>query len=142
MENNLQLLEKMYQSAAGTAYNFQKISEKSDDKNFYDLIEKQRLATENLSHSIERELISFGEMPSEPKLLAKCDINCTIFASTLTDSSASRLAEITVNQLEKEIIALTTAYGEYTSDDPKIKDLLDQLIELDKNHIQALKSHI
>ena len=142
MESNIQFLEKIYQSAASTAYSLQKVAEKSEDKDLYDLIEKQRLATEAVSHSIERKLIDCGKMPSQPSVLAKCDIVYTLMTGTIADSSPSKLAEITINKLQKEIDNLDKSTDEFACSSPDINTLLNELLTLDRNSIEALKLHI
>lgn len=142
MDNNIQALEKIYQCATNTAYGLQKISDKTENKKLYDTLNQQRLSTEQICHNIERELIQYGENPSQPGILAKLDLNSTLIAGTITDNSSSRLAELAINKLNKENQAINQTLNNYEPYHHKTKALADELLELNQNSIELLKSQL
>lgn len=105
-------------------------------------LKKQHGYYEDVYRKAKAKLAELGEEPKPVSEIAKFSANMMTKGKTMFDDSSSKIAEMMIQGSTMGVVKLTEQLHAYEGDDKEIRGLADQLIGIEEEYIEELKSFL
>ena len=142
MESNQELLNLIYENAKMRENAINNILPSVEDVGLRGSLYQQREGYRNFATLAAKELAHKQTKPPKAKLTAEAGTYIGIRLNTLKDSSASHIAEMTINGSTMGIIQMTRKIRNFPESDHKSLDLAKNIITFEQHNIDNLKGYL
>jgi hypothetical protein len=141
-KENENLLEEVYKAAQMGFEASEQILPKVQDVSLRQQIDDQRKNYKGMSLKARALLRENGESPQKEKLYQKAMLKGAVQMKTMTDCTASHIAELMINGTTTGIIDMTKKLNRLDHADEEAKRLAEDYLENEKKNIENLKSYL
>lgn len=136
---DIELLQYVHEISEMGVVGLKDILDRIQDKELKACIQAQIHEYRNISARSAELLDAKGEAPKDPALMARISSKVMSSAQTLTDSSASKIAEMVINVNNMGINKGLKHLHDYKGDDQQVRALTEKLIATEQANVEQMK---
>lgn len=140
--DNIRLLHHIYQNTRLGMNSTDLISKKTEDPNFRKELDEYVLDYQTLEKKVSDEITNLGTVPHEKPTSEKIKTWSMLQMNTINQKSTSHLAELMITGSTMGITETTQDVKKYNLAGEPAKQLANDLITLQQNHIDRLKTFL
>ena len=142
MDNNIELLNYVYQNAEMGLVMIDDLVDKVDDIPLKTTIRSIREDYLNISKDSIQIFIKYGRKENELSKLTKISTYIVSFVKTLIDNSSSTIAKMITENSNKGIIEISMKLNSCSDVDQEIIELINDLKKLEEQNIEKLSEYL
>ena len=139
---NLTILNEIGKAARMGLSSITFVSEKVGDETMKQDLSTQYAEYGKILDKVNTEFEKYGEIPDEEPLMDKMMSWTGVQMNTLKDSSNSHIAELMIQGNLMGIIECQKLLNHSPEMEPIIKDILNEFIMIQNNHIEKMKTYL
>ena len=139
---NTEFLTKIYQNAKMGCDSISYVSEKTDDANMKQSLQKQNTEYNDIASQAAELLNENGETAKEKGAMSHACLWGSVQMNTLADKSSDHIAEMMIQGSIMGVIDMSRSLKRYSQADSSVKKLGEKLIETEENNIQQMKGYL
>ena len=139
---NLTILNEIAKAARMGLSSITFVSEKIDDETMKENLSTQYAEYGKILDKVKTEFEKYGEIPDNEKPMDKVMSWTGVQMNTLNDKSNSHIAELMIQGNLMGIIECQKLLNHSPEMEPQIKDILNEFITLQNNHIEKMKEFL
>lgn len=139
MDQNVEMLNYIYQNAEMGINTIKQILKESEDLKFRDVLKEQLNDYVYVVNKADTLLNFEGRLPKGIDVMPKVMSYLKIKVDTLRDNTSSHIAEMMINGSTMGVTDITKNLNKYDDIDDNIKDLASRLLKIEQDNIEALK---
>lgn len=142
MDENIEMLNYIYQNAEMGKVTIEQILKEVEDLEFRDVLKEQLKDYEYIIEKSDSLLSDEGKLPkginSMPKIMSYFKIKLDM----IKDDTSSHIAEMMMEGSNMGITEITKNLNKYENVDNEIKDLASRLLKIEQDNIEKLKPYL
>lgn len=139
---DIELLQFVHETAVMGIEGLKSVRDSVRDDNLSRAMDAQADEYRRIAASSGILLQKRGCKPKDPSLLAKLSSEVSSAAKTMTDSSASNIAEIIIQGNNMGITKGTRNLNDYAGEDGGVRRLAEKLLETEKANVEQMKQFL
>ena len=139
---DIELLQFVHETAVMGIEGLKSVKDYVRDERLSSALESQADEYRRIASSSGILLQKRGEKPKDPSLMAKVSSEVMATAKTMTDSSASNIAEMVIQGNNMGITKGTRHLNDYAGDDGGVRRLAEKLLETEKANVEQMKQFL
>lgn len=136
------ILEEIYKNSNTGIYSIDTLIEKIDDVPLYDQLKAHQQKLQSISERSEKMLIENGVLPPETSAMSKVGIWTGVQWNTLTDDSASHIADMVIEGDTMGITSLTKELNSHPVTNAGVRNLAQELLSEEHTYIEQMKQYL
>lgn len=140
-DRNIELLNYIYNNAKIGSQSIAQILPKINNKNLQDTLLGQLSGYQNVVNKASEMLMNLNSTPKEC-FIDKISQKTGIAVNTMTDTSASHIAQVMINENTSGVIELTKKTNQISDCHQNICKLCDDLVKIQEDGTQNLKKFL
>ncbi|MBE7090964.1 MAG: hypothetical protein E7363_03505 [Clostridiales bacterium] len=140
---NADCLHNLYKNAHTALESISYVSKETDDPAMKEELSREYEAYESYAGKLAKEMLSREIQPKEPNVFKKAMLWGSIKMNTLTDGSASHVADMMIQGTTMgltEVMTLLSENGKIV--DETIVCLAEELRDIESDHLERLKKYL
>ena len=142
MTGNAELLNYIYQNSQMGVETIDQLIGITEDKKFKGLLQSQYNEYKTIHDSAKRMSDKFGYEEKGLGTLEKMRTGMMINMQTIADKSTSHISEMLMVGSNMGVINAVKNLKKYQDAEPEIRNLMENLLQLEENNIQELKEYL
>ena len=142
MDGNTELLNYVYQNAQMGERSTTQLAGLSESTNFREHLQIQNREYATICDQAKDLLHQSGHEEKDINGFAKMSLYMSIGAKTLTDKSASHMAEMMMQGSTMGIIDVKKNLNKYADADPKAVSLAERLLRTEESNVEHIKAFL
>ena len=134
-----ELLQFVHKTAEMGIQGLQDVEDLSQRNDLRAAIRQQISEYQQIASKSSQMLQSKGEEPKDPGIMARLSSEVMSNAKTLTDSSASKIAEMVIQGNNMGITKGTKHLHDYSGNDEEVRRLAEKLIKTEQANVEQMK---
>ena len=142
MDENVEMLNYIYQNAEMGTTTIQQILKEVKDLEFKEILKEQLKDYEYVTNKADLLLNTEGRIPKGLDAMPKVMSYFKIKFDTLRDDTSSHIAEMMINGSTMGVTEITRNLNKYDDVENDVKDLASRLLKIEQDNIEALKPYL
>lgn len=142
MNENVEMLNYIYQNAEMGKTSIEQILKEVEDLEFRDVLKEQLKDYEYVMDKSDSLLNDEGKLPKGIDAMPKIMSYIKIKMDTLKDDTSSHIAEMMMQGSNMGITEITKNLNKYENVDNEIKDLASRLLKIEQDNVERLKPYL
>ena len=136
------ILEEIYQNANTGAYSVETILPKVEDRHISAELASYQAHLEQIARSAQQMMLQKHIDPSDAGVMSKMGIWTGVQLGTIQDNSSSHIADMVIKGDTLGITTMTRELNHAPVEDPQVRQLGEELINLQRRNIETLKKYL
>lgn len=142
MLSESEMLNDIYQAAEMGQGGIRTVLPRAENGAFRQALEQQLAEYEKLGGAAEKLLRERGEMPKGANPLAKASSELLSAVKTMSDHSASKIAEMMIQGNTMGMTKSIQHLHDYHGSDAQVRELADRLLQTEEANIRQMKAFL
>lgn len=136
------LLEEICRNANTGVYSINALLPKVEDSGIYAELVTHQSKLEQIVSSAQRLMLERNITPSDTGAMSKMGIWTGVQMNTMIDDSTSHIADMVIQGDTMGITKMTRELNQSAVEDPRVRDLAEQLVNTQRRNIEILKKYL
>ena len=136
------ILEEIYQNANTGAYSVETILPKVEDRHISAELASYQAHLEQIARSAQQMMLQKHIDPSDAGVMSKMGIWTGVQLNAIRDNSSSHIADMVIKGDTMGITKMTRELNHAPVEDPQVRQLGEELINLQRRNIETLKKYL
>ena len=136
------ILEEIYQNANTGAYSVETILPKVEDRHISAELASYQAHLEQIARSAQQMMLQKHIDPSDAGVMSKMGIWTGVQLGAIQDNSSSHIADMVIKGDTMGITKMTRELNHAPVEDPQVRRLGEELIDLQRRSIETLKQYL
>lgn len=141
-EQDIKLLNKMYQSTAIAADCIERVIKRVEDKDFKAKLQKQLDGYENLNHNVKKQIQHSGEIPRDAHTVTSLAAAQHTALKTLANPAPGNVAKLMIEGINTGIMDITKAVNHCKQADDEVLKLANNYLSSQQYYIEQMKQFL
>jgi hypothetical protein len=142
MDDNIELLESVYQNSEMGAHAVRQLLDRTEDDDFRGHLHTQLEEYRAINDEARELLHERGEEAKDLNPLAQATSRFTIGAKTMMDSSTSHMAEMMMQGSTMGIVDATKNLKRYSRAEKPVRSLAEKLLRTEESNVEHIKGFL
>jgi len=142
MDENVEMLNYIYQNAEMGTTTIQQILKEVKDLEFKEILKEQLKDYEYVTNKADLLLNMEGRIPKGLDAMPKVMSYFKIKFDTLRDDTSSHIAEMMINGSTMGVTEITKNLNKYNDIENDVEDLASRLLKIEQDNIESLKPYL
>jgi hypothetical protein len=138
MNDNIELLNFLYQNVKSEIDGLTKVIELMQEKEMRNLLKKELKNYESIQKEVNHRINEYGKTPIGISKLKEIKSYSTIKIDSLWSGTRDYVSGILKKDIEDRIVDINKKIGENSNADKKILDIAKKLLEIENNNLEEL----
>lgn len=139
---SVDFLNKVYQNAKMGSDSINYLTDKITDAALLSDLQTQHSSYSSIINKTQTELANNQALPKETSPASQVGLWSGVQLNTLVDKSPCHIAEMLIQGSTMGVIDMTKTLKEYSDAPQNLKDIGQELIQLEENSIQKMKQYL